>query len=69
MGISNENTLIEPTMAIMKKDGIFFSFIMYLNIFVNFTPFSIAGPVIYYLYVAIITYIPKIHQIALAIGM
>ena len=54
----------------MKKDHSFFlGFILYLNIFVNFTPFIITGPAICILYIAIITYIHKIHQTALAIGM
>ena len=49
MGIYTVNDSIKPTLAIMKKDrNSFLSFILYLNNFVNLTPFIITGPVTYY---------------------
>ena len=62
---------IKPTLATMKKDRNFFSqlyLIFKLNIFVDFIPFSITGPVCNLLFHTFL-YIPKIHQSALAIDM
>ena len=61
-----------------EKESHFFSqfYLFKLSILVNFTQFSITGPVTYYFihcyiitYITRITYIPKIHQTTLAIGM
>ena len=49
MGIYTVTNSVKPTLAIMKKNHKFFlSFTLYINIFVNFAPFSITGPVTYY---------------------
>ena len=45
MEICTVNASIKPALAIRKKH--FFS-VLLLNVFVNFAPFSIAGPVTYY---------------------
>ena len=47
--IANSSIKQTFTLAIMKKDRIFFlSFLLYLKIYVNFELFSIEGPVTYY---------------------
>ena len=71
MGIYVLNASIKPmfTLPIFKKDCIFFSSILYWNIFVNFKTIQYYKSLFIILYVAIISYILQIHQIALTIDM
>ena len=49
MGIYNVNISIKPTLAVIEKDRNFsLSYILCLNIFLNFTPFNFIGLVTYY---------------------
>ena len=75
MGIYTVNASIKPTvsLAIFKKDRNFFiSFILYLNIFVDFKTIQYYKTyTLYYiiLYINITSYIPQILQIALTVDV
>ena len=60
---------LSQCLPIFKKDCIFFSSILYWNIFVNFKTIQYYKSLFVILYVAIISYILQIHQIALTIDM
>ena len=71
MGIYTLNASIKPTFTlfILKKIAFYVSFILYLN-FCKFKNHLVLQDLYFIIsYIAIISYIPQINQIALTIGM